>query len=62
MSCNSIVVFIYTNTNFDLNQQLESPDMLWLYTYIPVQWDTLVITQVQGESPVQGKSRDEGNH
>ena len=50
MSCNSIVVFIYTSTNFDLNQQLESPDMLWL----PVQWDTLVITEVQGESPVQG--------
>ena len=33
-----------------------------MVTYIPVQWDTLVITEVQGESPVQGKSRDEGNH
>ena len=38
MSCSSMVVFIYTSTNFDLNQQFESRDMLWL----PVQWDTLV--------------------
>ena len=47
MSCNSMVVFIYTSTNFDLNEQFESPDMLWL----PVQWDSLVVTQVPGETP-----------